>query len=103
MLNLVIISLLEIGINPLINNHIQILDRNTKRLSQLINQLLEFRKIQNQIIVLNLEKLDIISVARYVFYSLQETANQKEISYQFNSNFDQYIFYFDAQKIETVI
>ena len=93
----------KIGINPLINNHIQILDRNTKRLSQLINQLLEFRKIQNQIIVLNLEKLDIISVARYVFYSLQETANQKEISYQFNSNFDQYIFYFDAQKIETVI
>ncbi len=86
-----------------VNHHVNMLNRNTQQMSRLIDQLLEFRKLQNNILTLNLEKTDIKSFALDAYYAFKEVAFQKEIDYKFDGIDESYEFYLDRNKVEKIL
>ena len=60
---------------------IKVMDRSTQRMLRLINQLLEFRKMQNNKLVLSLEETDVIVFLYDIFLSFRETAESKEMEF----------------------
>ncbi|MBS2098075.1 hybrid sensor histidine kinase/response regulator [Carboxylicivirga linearis] len=90
-------------LSPVVMRHLGLLNRNTQHMSRLIDQLLEFRKLQNNILTLNLEKTEINEYALNVYYEFKEIAFQKEIDYQFEGLDDKWYFYVDRNKLEKIL
>ena len=93
----------QIGLNPVLKGQINTLARNSVVLTRLIDQLLEFRKLQNNILTLDLEKIDIIDFLKEIFTSFDELATQKKMNYAFESNRDHFLMYIDRKKVDKII
>ena len=65
------------GNNPEIGNNIRIMERNTNRLVELTNQLLDFRRIETDKFRLNFEKINITEILTDHFGSFQSSAEQE--------------------------
>ena len=61
---------------------LSVLNRNSMNLRRLIDQLLEFRKLQNDVLKLDLEEIDMVSFTQDIYGGFQEIAVQKNINYQ---------------------
>lgn len=77
--------------------------RGTQRLLRLVNQFLNFRKINNHAIKLNVSKDDIIAFSKQLYQDFWDMAKQKEIQFTFTPFSNQYEVCFDHEKIETII
>jgi signal transduction histidine kinase/ligand-binding sensor domain-containing protein/DNA-binding response OmpR family regulator len=86
-----------------VNKQLGILNRNSTDLRHLIDQLLEFRKLQNNVLRLDLEELDIVSFANNIFNGFQHLAEQKTIHYTFQSSIDALHLYIDRKKVDKII
>ena len=82
---------------------LKVLNRNSMNLRRLIDQLLEFRKIQNDVLRLDLESADIIEFTHDIFSSFQELAEQKKINYSFASSVDNLSLFIDRKKLDKII
>ena len=71
---------------------IKVMDRSTQRMLRLINQLLEFRKMQNNKLVLSLEETDVIVFLYDIFLSFRETAESKEMEFKFDDHTETFIY-----------
>ena len=60
--------------------------RSTDRMLRLINQLLEFRKMQSGKLQLALEDTDVIAFVRDIYQDFSDLADNKHINYNFTSN-----------------
>lgn len=81
---------------------VQILTRNSNNLTHLIDQLLEFRKIQNNVLTLDLEETEMVRFAHDIYAGFQEVANQKNINYTFHSNYEAFKLYIDRRKVDKI-
>ncbi|MBN1117244.1 MAG: response regulator [Bacteroidales bacterium] len=79
---------------------LDIMLKNARRLLRLINQLLDFRKIEMDKMSLNAEKADLNRFIRDIVYSFEEFAAEKHIEFKFKSNIDKCILWFDPDKID---
>ncbi len=77
--------------------------RNAKRLLALINQLLDFRKMEVGAHKLNLDGGDIVSFCKDIFDSFTDMAESRSIAYTFHSNFNQQNVCFDKEKMEKIL
>ena len=77
--------------------------RSTDRMLRLINQLLEFRKMQAGKLSLSLEDIDIIGFVRNIYQNFSDLAENKQISYSFTSNVKAYEIPIDRQHIDKVV
>lgn len=68
--------------NPEISDNLKTMERNTNRLIDLTNQLLDFRKTETDKFSLNFVKTDISDLLREIFSNFQPAADQKNISYK---------------------
>lgn len=84
-------------------NYINVLNNNSIILTKLIDQLLEFRKIQNNILTLDLEETDIIGFLKEIFISFQSISEQKNIQYIFTSETEHYKMYIDSRKLDKIM
>lgn len=84
-------------------NQYQLIQRNARRLLNLVNQLLDFRKLEVQEIKLNASNADIIKFLEEIAYSFTDIAEKKDISFTFNSEIDSLYTAFDADKIERIL
>lgn len=84
-------------------NYIKVLNNNSVILTKLIDQLLEFRKIQNNVLTLDLEEIDIISFLKEIYISFQSIAEQKNIEYLFSSQSDNYKMFIDCRKVDKIM
>lgn len=75
----------------------------TDRMLRLINQLLEFRKMQAGKLQLSLEETDIIAFVRDIFQNFSDLAENKNINYSFTSNMKTYDMPLDRQHIDKVV
>ncbi|MBB6462283.1 hybrid sensor histidine kinase/response regulator transcription factor [Flammeovirga kamogawensis] len=82
---------------------IQIIQRNTARLSRLVNQVLDLRKIDQGAEKLSIEEYDIVRLSRNITHDFMETALQRNIDLNFNTNQPEGIMWFDLEKLEKVI
>ena len=84
-------------------NNINTLSRGTKRLQRLINQLMEFRKINTGNMKLNIEKGEIIGFVRAIYNDLYTVAKQKDITMNFTPWTSNHEMLFDQEKVETIV
>lgn len=77
--------------------------RNASRLLNLVNQLLDFRKLDDNELKLNLTAGDVVLFTKEIGGSFKEIADRKNIKYEFSSSVNRYITMFDRDKIERVL
>lgn len=85
------------------NNQLQLIYRNARRLLNMVNQLLDFRKLENLELKLFASKGDIIKLIRELSFSFTDLAEKKNIQFSFKSNVEFLETDFDNDKIERIL
>jgi ligand-binding sensor domain-containing protein/signal transduction histidine kinase/DNA-binding response OmpR family regulator len=106
-LTLIIATLEDImnhdDIGPRFRNYGILMRKNAMRLMFLINQLMDFRKIETDHASLRFNKGDIIGFLNSTFMTFRPLMKKQNIKAKFSSNCDSYIVYFDTDKLEKII
>lgn len=84
------------------NQQLQMIKRNSRRLLNLVNQLLDFRNIKEKEQKLHAVEQDFVAFVREVAESFKDLADRKKINFSFNSEVRSYFAAFDANKIERI-
>lgn len=92
----------EMPLPPLLKRQVDTLERSSSKLMRLIDQLLEFRKLQNNQLDLRLEYTDAVAFLRGIYDIFLETAKSKQINFIFLSNDESRILLLDKEKIEKI-
>lgn len=95
-------TLLDTETDPEKVRNLQIIKQNALRLLRLVNQILDFRKVENQKMKLNPASEDIVPTIRGICRSFSELAQKKKISLTFESGEERLITDFDADKIDKI-
>lgn len=83
--------------------YLYLVRKNAKRMQRLINQLLDFRKIQHKKMILKLTNIDIVLFVREICQNFMELASGKNITYTIESEIEEQKIWFDESKIDTVV
>ncbi|MCK4747290.1 MAG: response regulator, partial [Bacteroidales bacterium] len=86
-----------------IKRDLDVVYRNATRLGKLIDQLLDYRKIEAGKLKLELSKGDIVSFLKKVIYLFKELSTDKRVNLEFYTVLDQIQIFFDPDKIEKVL
>ena len=90
-------------LNEKAKNKLLVIRKNAKRMLRLTNQLLDFRKIQNNRMNLKVKEMDIISFTYNIFKSFEPLANHKAIRYKFESEIEHQSIWADPTQLDIVI
>jgi signal transduction histidine kinase/ligand-binding sensor domain-containing protein/DNA-binding response OmpR family regulator len=82
---------------------LNLVQRNAKRLLNLVNQLLDFRKMEVQEVRLHPAIGDFIGFCEETSRSFADIAEKKKIRFSFTTNVDHLEIYFDKDKIEKIL
>jgi signal transduction histidine kinase/ligand-binding sensor domain-containing protein/DNA-binding response OmpR family regulator len=77
--------------------------KNARRLLNLVNQLLDFRKMEIQELKLHSKPGDIVKFINEIYLSFTDIAEQKEINFIFDTSIDSLFTNFDHDKIERIL
>lgn len=77
--------------------------RNARRLLNLVNQLLDFRKMEEHELKLQLSKGEFISFLKEVTESFRDMSERKNIQFTFKTGIDRLDAYFDRDKMERIL
>lgn len=83
--------------------HLTLVHKNTKRMLHLVNQILDFRKIENKKMKVLLEKTDVLSLLQKVMDNFRLIAEEKNINYQLETNQEAIETWIDQDKFEKII
>lgn len=86
-----------------IPSHLSLVYRNTRQLDRLINQLLDFRKVETGNLKLELSSNDIVGLVADIIHSFDEYAADKKITLKYHSLKKKLVALFDPDKIETIV
>lgn len=89
--------------DPQIQSDIWTLQRNAKHLLKIVNQILDFRKIENNKMALNVQILDIVSFTEEIVKYFETYAQTEKIVYKFRSDVKYKMIWFDSDKMEQVL
>jgi signal transduction histidine kinase/ligand-binding sensor domain-containing protein/DNA-binding response OmpR family regulator len=88
---------------PSISQPLELMNRNGKRMLRLVNQLLDFRKIQNQKMILKAANQDIIKFVGDICSNFNQLALQKNIRFSYPVDEPETEAWFDSEKIDSVL
>jgi len=77
--------------------------RNARRLLNLVNQILDFRKMEDQELRLNITEVDIVAFIKEVLESFNDLSDRKQIQLVFKSQLKYFYTRFDQDKIERIL
>lgn len=86
-----------------ITSPLLMIKRNTRRLLNLVNQILDFRKIEDKELKLNAVETDMVAFVKEVLESFNDLSERKQIQLVFKSQFRYFKVPFDQDKIERVL
>lgn len=89
--------------NDKLKNQYIFIHRHARRLLMMVNQLLDFRKMELQKIEAKKSWGNLIELVREVGVSFEDLADEKQISFKFKSNRNELYTYFDQDKIDKII
>jgi DNA-binding response OmpR family regulator/nitrogen-specific signal transduction histidine kinase len=84
-------------------NLFEIIQRNANSLLDLVNQLLDFRKLDDDKDRLHLSVGDVIGYIKDICYSFTEMANRKSIIFSFSTSISELRMEFDPEKLKKII
>ena len=81
---------------------LKVMEKSTNRMLRLINQLLEFRKMQNNKLALSLEETDVIAFLYEIFLSFNDAAESKKMDFRFVPSIASYKMFVDKGNLDKV-
>ncbi len=80
-----------------------VVERNTNRMLRLVNQILDFRKIQNKKMKMQVQRLDIVAFVRRIMESFESMAEEHAIDFLLESEKSELYLWVDADKFEKIV
>lgn len=106
-LTLIVSPLEEISRNEKLSEKgkefLNVINRNANRMIRFTNQLLDFRKLQNGKMQLNVAEIDLLALAKEVSSHFSAVAEEKNIAFEIKANQDLVMVWADAEKIEIIL
>lgn len=96
-------TLMEKIKEPAYSWQLSMIRRNGRRLMNLVNQLLDFRKMEEQELKLQLSSGEIIAFIREAADSFGDVAARKNITFEFSSDITEAYVLFDHDKVERIL
>ena len=82
--------------------HLAVVQKNAERMLRLMNQILDFRKIQNQKMKVLVEKTDLIPLLEKVMINFRLIAEEKKINFRLESELKSIYAWVDRDKFEKI-
>ncbi len=82
---------------------LRMIDRNARRLLHLINQLMDFRRVETGKIAIRVEETDMVSFMEDIFQSFGDLAQHQQIDYRFEKENPPCRVWFDKEKLENIL
>ncbi|MFT4022769.1 MAG: two-component regulator propeller domain-containing protein [Flavihumibacter sp.] len=89
--------------DPSLADQLQLMQRNAKRLLNMVNQLLDFRKMEVNELRLHSSRADIVAFLRDLSYAFTDLAEKKHIRFRFDSAIERLDMDFDQDKMERIL
>lgn len=89
--------------DPQAKSHLYRIKRNAKRLVNLVNQLLDFRKMEEKELTLQLSEGELVSFIREAADAFNDLSERKKINLTFHSEIESLHTRFDHDKIERIL
>lgn len=83
--------------------NMQVAKRNTERMLRLINQILDFRKIQNDKMKVLVEKVDVIPLILKIYGNFVPMAHTHRIDFRLDCSLESFTMYTDVDKLEKIL
>lgn len=82
---------------------VRTMDKSVQRMLRLIDQLLEFRKMQTGKLKLSLQETDVVMFVQGICKMFDDAAESKQIDFKFESQLPAYLMYLDRKKMDKVV
>ncbi|OFY67094.1 MAG: hypothetical protein A2V64_02690 [Bacteroidetes bacterium RBG_13_43_22] len=86
-----------------VTSHLGLVYRNAKQLNTLINQLLDFRKLESGSLKLEPVRDDMVALVENIVRSFEEYAKDKQITLRFHSLKKRLVALYDPDKVEKIV
>lgn len=83
--------------------YINLMENNTNHMLELVNQILDFRKIENKKMRLHVSPIDLNAVVKSFYEEFSVLADENAISYDYHLLEEDLVVWGDKEKLETVI
>ncbi len=83
--------------------YISMIEKNASQMLQLVNQILDFRKIQNGKMILHVSQFDLNELINSFHKEFSVMSEEKEISYTFHLVDEEILIWADKEKLEIVV
>ena len=80
-----------------------VVERNTNRMLHLVNQILDFRKIQNKKMKMQVQRVNIVAFVRKVMDNFESLAEEHNIDFLFETEKDELYLWIDEDKLEKIV
>ncbi len=82
---------------------LDLISRNTNRLFHLIDQLMDFRKLENDTLPFHPSSGDVVCFIKLIYDDFKYLAVNKDIKYNFESSHNNYLTCFDTDKLQKIL
>ncbi len=89
--------------SELFQKQFNLMHRNSLRLLRMINQLMDFRKLENEKMKLQAREYNVVAFLKEIHESFVEHASKKNIDFQIHSKEEKILLWFDWDKLDKVI
>ena len=96
-------DMLDNATSPGLKKDLQLVRCNALRLLNLVNQLMDFRKIEKQKMKLQAAERDIVAFAKEITSSFSRESRKRNIRFSMNSKLEELKVFFDADKLDKVL
>lgn len=93
----------EDDLKPSVRTQLEIVQSNAQRMLRLINQILDFRKIQNNQMKLRVQYTDVAALANATFGNFTKEAQDKHILFRLENDMQNPMAWVDKDKTDTII
>lgn len=80
-----------------------VVERNTNRMLRLVNQILDFRKIQNKKMKMQVQQLNVVAFVRKIMDNFESVAEEHNIDFLFQTEKEVLNLWVDADKFEKIV
>lgn len=80
-----------------------LVERNTNRMLRLVNQILDFRKIQNNKMKMRVQQIDLIPFTKHIMDNFSNLADEHQIDFRLDTRLQSYSVWADADKLEKIL
>lgn len=82
---------------------LQVVERNTDRMLRLVNQILDFRKIQNRKMKMQIQRIEVVAFVRRIMDNFEAMAEEHHIDFIFESEKPELKLWVDIDKLEKIV